>query len=50
MSESPDTQNNKSSRRSRGLLIVAMCFILIGAGYGVYWWIHGRHHESLERW
>ena len=48
MSESPDTQNNKSSRRSRGLLIVAMCFILIGAGYGVYWWIHGRHHESTD--
>jgi membrane fusion protein (multidrug efflux system) len=25
-----------------------VCFILIGAGYGVYWWSHGRYHETTD--
>jgi len=45
MSEAP---NNNSSKRSRALVILTLCFILIGLGYGVYWWIHGRHHETTD--
>ncbi len=48
MSESPNTPNNNSSKRSRALLILTLCFILIGASYGVYWWIHGRYHETTD--
>ena len=48
MSESPNTIHNNSSKRNRALFILTLCFILIGAGYGVYWWIHGRHHESTD--
>jgi membrane fusion protein (multidrug efflux system) len=40
--------NNNSSKRSRALLILTLCFILIGLGYGVYWWIHSRHHETTD--
>ena len=45
MSESP--QSN-SSKRKRSLLILTLCFLLIGAGYGVYWFIQGRHHETTD--
>ena len=48
MSEAPNKPNNHSSPRSRALLILTLCFILIGIGYGVYWWMHGRHHESTD--
>ncbi len=40
--------NSNTSNRKRSLLIVTLCFILIGAGYGVYWWIHGRYHETTD--
>jgi len=45
MSESP--QSN-SSKRNRSLIILSLCFILIGAGYGIYWFLHGRHHETTD--
>ena len=43
-----DTPPNNSSKRNHSLLILILCFILIGASYGVYWWIHGRYHESTD--
>jgi membrane fusion protein (multidrug efflux system) len=45
MSESP--QSN-SSKRNRSLIILTLCFVLIGAGYGIYWFLHGRHHETTD--
>ena len=45
MSEAP---NNNSAKRSRALLILTLGFLLLGLGYGVYWWIHGRHHETTD--
>ena len=47
MSETPPNKSN-SSNRKRSLLILTFCFILIGAGYGVYWWIHGRYQETTD--
>jgi membrane fusion protein (multidrug efflux system) len=48
MSETPNPTNNNSARRSRALFILTLCFILIAFGYGVYWWMHGRYHESTD--
>jgi len=45
MSESP--QSN-SAKRNRSLLILTLCFVLIGAGYGIYWFINGRHQETTD--
>ncbi|BCB26509.1 multidrug resistance protein A [Sulfurimicrobium lacus] len=45
MSEAP---NNNSAKRSRALLVLTLGFFLLGLGYGVYWWIHGRHHETTD--
>ena len=42
------TPNNNSAKRSRALLILTLVFLLIGLGYGVYWWIHGRNRETTD--
>lgn len=45
MSEAP---NNNSANRSRALLVLTLVFLLAGLGYGMYWWMHGRHHETTD--
>jgi membrane fusion protein (multidrug efflux system) len=44
----PAAPNHNSARRSRALLVLTLAFLLLGLGYGAYWWIHGRHHESTD--
>ena len=41
------TQSN-SSKRKRLMFVLTLCFILIGAGYGVFWWIQGRYSENTD--
>jgi membrane fusion protein (multidrug efflux system) len=50
MSEAPmpQTTDPNSSRRNHALLTLTLCFILLGAGYGLYWWVQGRHQESTD--
>jgi membrane fusion protein, multidrug efflux system len=45
MSEAP---NNQSLRRPQIMLVLALIFILGGAGYGIYWWVEGRHVETTD--
>ena len=40
--------NNNSSKRNRSLIIITLCFTLIGAAYGLYWWSHGRFTETTD--
>jgi len=48
MPETPITPNNNASNRGRALLILTLIFILTGLGYGFFWWLHGRVHESTD--
>lgn len=39
---------NRMSGRSRGLLILTIVVLLIGAAIGAWWWLSGRWYESTD--
>ncbi len=35
-------------KRKRALTAIAGAVLLVGAGYGAYYWFHGRHYETTD--
>jgi membrane fusion protein (multidrug efflux system) len=43
-----DIQVPQPNHRKRTLLLILSAFILLGFTYGIWWLVHGRHHETTE--
>jgi len=43
-----DTSILQPNRRKRTLLLLFSAFMLIALVYGVWWFVHGRHHETTD--
>jgi len=43
--QAPAAPNNP---RKRALTSIAAAVLVVGAGYGAWYWIHGRHYESTD--
>jgi membrane fusion protein (multidrug efflux system) len=43
-----DVNNNKSSRRQRGFLLLGAVVVLAGLAYGAYWYLDARFYESTD--
>lgn len=48
MQQTQTPQRNKKRQRKSALILLTLLFIIIGVGWGVYWYLVLRHYESTD--
>jgi membrane fusion protein, multidrug efflux system len=48
MENQPDARPPENSRRRHLLLLISLVFLAAAVGWGAYWLIHGRYHETTD--
>ncbi|MEX0424972.1 multidrug efflux MFS transporter periplasmic adaptor subunit EmrA [Providencia rettgeri] len=48
MQQTQTPQRNKKSQRKSALILLTLLFIIIGVGWGAYWYLVLRHYESTD--
>ncbi len=48
MKDHPLPPKNGPSRRKQLLTILSVIFLFVAASYGVYWFLHGRNHQTTD--
>ncbi len=48
MQQTQTPQRNKKRQRKSALILLTLLFIIIGVGWGAYWYLVLRHYESTD--